>query len=163
MKKLVYSAFCLLFLFSCGKKDKFECDVQDQMAPADDSASVFVPTAYSPNGDGLNDVFRPIYFNVKSVDLSIYNTDKLMFHSVELYQGWGEMLDIESGIQLFHYKFTAVTNQGNTISRCGDVYAYKCLPKGFDPKVLTFGDQYDPNMPGGYLKASSYEIFKQCE
>jgi len=164
MKKTIYTLLSLLCLFSCGKKDKFECGVQNEMAPADDSAYIFIPTAYSPNGDGLNDVFLPWCLNVKSIDFSIYDNDnKLQFHTTELNHGWGDILDIESGIRLFHYKFTAITNQDNTILQCGDFYAYKCLPKGFDGSTLIFGDQFNPNEPHGYLKGSSNEIFRQCE
>ena len=44
-----------------------------------DTASVVVPNIFTPNNDGINDVFRPTYTNVKSVNGYIYNR-------------WGEIL-----------------------------------------------------------------------
>jgi gliding motility-associated-like protein len=34
---------------------------------------IFIPTAFSPNADGLNDVYRPITFGIEHYEVSIYN------------------------------------------------------------------------------------------
>ncbi len=44
------------------------------------SPGLFVPNAFSPNGDGLNDVFRPIAIGMKSVDI------------FRVYNRWGQLL-----------------------------------------------------------------------
>ena len=43
----------------------------------------FIPSAFSPNGDGLNDCFKVTHFNyLKSVEISIYNRfGNLVFHT----------------------------------------------------------------------------------
>ncbi|KAA5537265.1 hypothetical protein F0919_06225 [Taibaiella lutea] len=163
MKRIFYSILLLISLYSCGKKDKFECGVQNEMAPADDSSSLFIPNAFSPDGNGLNDVFVPFTRNMDSVHFAVYDTDnRLIFETHELYKGW--MPDnAESGLTLYHYKVMAKSHQGYTYNRCGDFYVYKCLPKGFDASTLVFGDQYDPNAPDGYLKGSSAETFLLCK
>jgi gliding motility-associated-like protein len=39
-----------------------------------DKTDVYVPTAFSPNGDGQNDLFRPKYVNIASIDyFKVYN------------------------------------------------------------------------------------------
>ena len=43
-------------------------------------AGLYVPTAFSPNGDGLNDIFRPVLLGMKSLD--IFN----------VYNRWGQMV-----------------------------------------------------------------------
>jgi gliding motility-associated-like protein len=34
---------------------------------------IFIPTAFSPNADGLNDVYRPITFGIEHYEVKIYN------------------------------------------------------------------------------------------
>jgi len=52
---------------------------------------IFVPTGFTPNGDGRNDVFRPIYVGMKSVDyFQVYNRwGALVYsHNKNDGQGW---------------------------------------------------------------------------
>lgn len=151
-------------LCSCGKKNKFECDIQTVTQPATDSATVFIPTAFSPNGDGLNDRFFIPAKHIKSIHWEVYNPEnELQFTTDDLKAYWAPANTFGNGLTLLHYKLTARTNAGNTISHCGDFYVYTCVPKGFSMKDIVFGDQYDPNMPEGYLKGSSYEVFTRCK
>ncbi|MBC7888092.1 MAG: gliding motility-associated C-terminal domain-containing protein [Ferruginibacter sp.] len=50
----------------------------------------FVPNAFSPNGDGLNDCFKVKHFGtVKSVDISIFNRmGNLIFHTLNVSDCW---------------------------------------------------------------------------
>ena len=51
----------------------------------------YMPNAFTPNGDGLNDVFAPVprYDYVKNYQISIYNRwGELIFQSKELNHGW---------------------------------------------------------------------------
>lgn len=52
--------------------------------------SVFVPTAFTPNSDGRNDVLRPIAAGIKKIDyFSIYNRwGQLIFTTAEPNRGW---------------------------------------------------------------------------
>lgn len=50
---------------------------------------LFFPTAFSPNADGLNDVFVPVGQDVLNLKLQVYNLwGELIFESNDLKQGW---------------------------------------------------------------------------
>jgi gliding motility-associated-like protein len=48
----------------------------------------YVPTAFSPNGDGLNDIFRPVAIGMKSVGI------------FRVYNRWGQLLYSASGTNI---------------------------------------------------------------
>ena len=56
----------------------------------DCSYSIFFPTAFSPNQDGLNDVFRPKAFgHLQSFHIDIYNRwGQKIFSSSDHIKGW---------------------------------------------------------------------------
>lgn len=51
---------------------------------------LLVPTAFSPDGDGLNDIFRPIAVGMKSLDaFRVYNRwGQLVFATTQVGEGW---------------------------------------------------------------------------
>lgn len=51
---------------------------------------MYVPTAFTPNGDGLNDVFKPILLGMKSLAyFRVYNRfGELMFSTSQVDHGW---------------------------------------------------------------------------
>ncbi len=53
-------------------------------------ASMYVPTAFTPNGDALNDVLRPILLGMKSLEyFRVYNRwGQLLFSTSEKGKGW---------------------------------------------------------------------------
>ena len=54
------------------------------------NAQIFVPTAFTPNGDGVNDLFRPIGVGIKSIEyFRVYNRwGELVFSTTVNGQGW---------------------------------------------------------------------------
>jgi gliding motility-associated-like protein len=73
-------------------EDANNCTGRDStiISPKECMAGIYVPTAFTPNKDGRNDVFRPLlYGNVKKYVFSIYNRwGQLVFQSNELQKGW---------------------------------------------------------------------------
>lgn len=52
--------------------------------------TVFVPTAFTPNGDGLNDLLRPIGAGIREIEyFGIYNRwGQLLFSTRQNGKGW---------------------------------------------------------------------------
>jgi gliding motility-associated-like protein len=48
---------------------------------------IILPTAFTPNGDGINDTMRPTFFGLKSMEMSVFNT-------------WGQLVYYEEGLGL---------------------------------------------------------------
>ena len=83
----------------------------------------YVPNTFSPNGDELNNVFKPIFtegFNPKNYHLEIYNRwGNLVFESFDAAVGWDGTLDQLGNIQndSFVYKITFGLLLGDSESR----------------------------------------------
>jgi len=73
-------------------KDVNGCTGADTVAvkPKDCMKGFYIPTAFTPNADGKNDVFRPLLFgNVKKYQFTIYNRwGQILFHTTEVGEGW---------------------------------------------------------------------------
>lgn len=53
------------------------------------TAEVIIPTAFTPNGDGLNDVFLPVINDVERFEMKIFNRwGELLFISNSIFEGW---------------------------------------------------------------------------
>ena len=68
----------------------------------------FVPNSFTPNKDGINDVFLPQIYGIMEYELEIYNRwGELLFHSNQLDMGWdGSFKDTAcpSGVYLWKIK-----------------------------------------------------------
>jgi gliding motility-associated-like protein len=64
-------------------------DTINKLVRIEAPATLWFPNSFTPNGDGLNDVFRPTALNVGSYRMTIYNRwGKFMFETNDLEVGW---------------------------------------------------------------------------
>lgn len=85
---------------------------------------IFVPSAFTPNKDGLNDILKPIAVGIKSLNhFRIYNRwGQLIFSTTELNRGWnGTLKGIEQATGTFVYTAEATDYLGNLLRRKGTV------------------------------------------
>jgi len=83
-----------------------------------------VPDAFSPNKDGVNDVFRPVYLGMQQVKMHIYDTWGGLLYTEEstsnTFTGWDGTLDgkpLENGNYI--YQVEALSRNGIEIQKTG--------------------------------------------
>lgn len=78
-------------LYSVFVTSKEQCKSTDSVTILFGGEPFWMPNAFSPNGDGLNDVFKPVqrYDYVNSYNLSIFSRwGELIFETSNIEQGW---------------------------------------------------------------------------
>lgn len=88
----------------------------------------FLPNAFSPNGDGHNDIFRPRNNCIKDIDMKIFNRwGNLVFETTDLTQGWdGSTPKGKNGNEgVYAYELSAKLFDGTDIIKRGTVTLLK--------------------------------------
>jgi len=123
-----------------------------------DSADIAIPTAFSPNGDGKNDLYRPVipYPNkIKSLFITVYNSDGSIAYqsnSSSSRSGWDGFTI--TGTKNTGYRFNVsvsfTKSTGQKVDTCTYVYLLRdsgagCLNDvAADKAYYIFEDQIDP-------------------
>jgi gliding motility-associated-like protein len=84
--------------------------------------SLMMPNAFTPNGDGVNDTFSPVFLGFIEMTLDIYDTWGSVVHSEkgQTLSGWnGKIKDLEAENGNYHFKLTAKTFYNHTIIEDG--------------------------------------------
>ncbi len=83
---------------------------------------LIMPNAFTPNNDGINDVFNPSFIALNNMKLDVYDTwGSLVYSEVgENIKGWnGKIKDTEAENGNYYYKFSGDTFYGKTITSEG--------------------------------------------
>lgn len=84
-----------------------------------------LPTAFSPNGDGINDVFHIInWLNIDRLkDFSVYNRwGEKVFSTTDIHEGWdGTFKNTKQPMSTYAWMVTALSKDGIEILRKGNV------------------------------------------
>lgn len=89
---------------------------------------VYIPNAFTPNGDGLNDVLTPIDFGgVRSATFQIFNRwGAVVFETTDINKGWdGTKGGKELTPAVFVYHITGEFLDGNTFDKTGSISLLK--------------------------------------
>ncbi|PWT96276.1 MAG: hypothetical protein C5B52_16180, partial [Bacteroidetes bacterium] len=85
---------------------------------------IFVPTAFTPNGDGLNDIFKAIPVGIREFDyFSVYNRwGQMVFTTTNPQIGWdGKLNGKEGGTDTYVWRVRGVDYLGKVVQKKGTV------------------------------------------
>ena len=109
-----------------------------------DIGRVFMPTAFTPNGDGLNDLIRPLTQNISSIDFTIYDeSNHIQFATTTIGEGWSTTAGSNIFTQ-YYFRVQATTAANHKIGLCGELFKLTCFPAGFNLNMVRFEDQLTP-------------------
>ena len=116
-----------------------------------DSVTIYSPNAFSPNNDGINDLFEILYGGVNSenFEFKIYKRNKLIFESYDLNNAkWDGTYNEKIKPGIYNYKLQVSTIHDEIINCKGEF----CLIEYPNPKNgfkncndCIFGDMLNPS------------------
>ena len=139
----------IMIFFGCRKPEKpahlVYCDgLITDTAGTNDNGRVFFPSAFSPNGDGLNDILKPIIQNISSISFTILDDyNQVIFNTSFPGEGWRTNL-VPNAYVVYYYRIQATTTAQRKIGLCGKVYMLTCFTKNIPRTNFYFEDQLTP-------------------
>ena len=129
---LVYFALAALLLFGFNNPihAQLEAEVQRpgvESETAIEQATLYVPTAFSPNADGINDEFKPLATGLNSYRLLVYTRfGEEIFRSDDLQTGWnGETENRSAMAAQYIWKVQYEDQSGIVRERVGTVRLFR--------------------------------------
>ena len=135
MKQLFLFIFLISLLFSCKKEGPYDPDQHITYAhwyrlsgSTDTLFSVYIPNAFTPNGDGVNDVFQS-QGNFKLAHLFVYNrSGRIIFETIDINGKWDGRENnsgyiVQEGV--YTYQFIVKDIYGADYEYTGSVMLYK--------------------------------------
>lgn len=84
---------------------------------------VYIPSAFTPNHDGKNDSFSPVYQQVKQVNMTVFNRwGEIIFSGTDLREGWDGMFQGNACTPgLYPYQVSGTYDTGEAFTFQGSV------------------------------------------
>lgn len=97
--------------------DSIQVFVPEQNIPGVNCDTVYVPSAFTPNADGKNDVLRPVFGNRNNGFIfRVFNrTGQIIFETKEPQKGWnGRFNGIDQPQGVYVWSFMYISNEGRS-------------------------------------------------
>ncbi len=94
--------------------------IQIKVQPVPDDAQIYVPTAFTPNGDGHNDLFGALSFrSVTNCYFSVYNNfGEVVFSANDIHKKWnGKFKNIDQSSGTYAWTFQYQSGNGCSIKK----------------------------------------------
>lgn len=101
------------------------CEARDDISiKVFNAPDIFVPTGFTPNGDGLNDIFKPVYAGIRDLKyFSVFSRwGELVFTTRDQSAGWnGQYKGRTQDANVFVWQAEGVDYNGNVVRKKGTV------------------------------------------
>jgi hypothetical protein len=145
---LIFLTAILIFLSDCAKKEDNQINciglVTDTLGK-NDPVKIWMPNAFTPDGNGLNDCLRPWLISVAAISFTVYDEENsIVFNTNDPSEGFCPDQDFRSN---YYYKIQVTTEAGNQIGLCGSAHSFiNCVPESYQDDILYLLDQLDPEL-----------------
>lgn len=99
------------------------CLIKSEVVDFDPECEIFVPTAFSPDGNGTNDRAYAYSACVEEVDFKIFNRwGELVFETTETNKGWdGRYKGAKAAAGVYGWSLNAKRKSGSNVSKKGNI------------------------------------------
>lgn len=114
-----------IFEYNVHIKSDFGCEGNDSIrVRVVDQSAVFVPSGFTPNGDGRNDVLRPITIGYRNINyFRVFNRwGQQVFYTTRVGEGWdGRFMGQNSDVGTYFWVLSVTNRFGEEEMQKGDV------------------------------------------
>ena len=113
---------------NCEAYDEIRISIKKDLPPLPDTPVVFIPNAFSPNGDGINEMFMPVFGEENPREFIMVIFDRWgqeLFSTEDIEKGWDGKLngkDCPCSVYIYIIKFESINKDQNAqlISKKGN-------------------------------------------
>jgi gliding motility-associated-like protein len=115
MKIMLYILLIFVFL-GCKKEEvpEFGYQAHYNIVDGDTISAIYIPSGFTPDGDGNNDIFLPVYNNCTLNEMKIHTTTNNIVYITNVgtkgWDGTSKSIAAENGI--YFYAITATDSTG---------------------------------------------------